>query len=213
VADSYVAPVGRADAVAVLLPVDPRAPAEMLERIDGLLLIGGADVDPASYGEQREPSTEATYVARDEFEIAMLRGALERELPVLAICRGMQILNVTLGGTLQQDLVNADGGHPHRKLVGTFEGNEHVVMLEPGSLAARSAGEEVHVGRCHHHQAIKDLGEGLIITGRADDGVTEAIETIDGRWVLGVQWHPEHLTKDSEPARRLFAALVAAAGS
>jgi putative glutamine amidotransferase len=206
VADSYVAPVQRADAVAVLLPVDPRAPAEMLKRIDGLLLIGGADVDPTSYGEQREPSTETTYVARDEFEIAMLRGALERDLPVLAICRGMQILNVTLGGTLQQDLVNADGTHPHRKLVGTFEGNEHVVMLEPGSLAARSAGEEVHVGRCHHHQAIKDLGEGLIITGRADDGVTEAVETTDQRWVLGVQWHPE-----ADEESRVFAALADAA--
>jgi putative glutamine amidotransferase len=208
VADAYVAPVQRAGAVAVLLPVDARAPAEMLDRIDGLLLIGGADLDPASYGAEREPATETTYIERDEFELAMLRGALERELPVLGICRGMQILNIALGGTLQQDLVNADGTQPHRKVIGTFEGNEHVVMLEPGSLAARSVGEEVHVARCHHHQAIRDLGEGLVVTGRADDGVTEAIETANGSWVLGVQWHPE-----ADDRSRLFAALAAAAGA
>jgi putative glutamine amidotransferase len=179
----------------------------MLDRVDGLLLIGGADLDPASYGAAREGTTEATYIERDEFEIAMLRGGLERDLPVLAICRGMQILNVALGGTLEQDLVNEVGEHPHRRAVGSFEGTEHMVMLEPGSLAARAAGEEVHVARCHHHQAVKQLGEGLIVTGTAtDDGVIEAIETTEGRWVLGVQWHPE-----ADERSRLFAALADAA--
>jgi putative glutamine amidotransferase len=193
--------------MAVLLAVDGRAPLEMLDRVDGLLLIGGADLDPASYGAASEQATEATYIERDEFEIAMLRGALERDLPVLAICRGMQILNVALGGTLEQDLVNEAGEHPHRRAVGSFEGTEHMVMLEPGSLAARSVGEEVHVARCHHHQAVKQIGEGLVITGTAtDDGVIEAIETTDGRWVLGVQWHPE-----ADERSRLFAALADAA--
>src|SRR5437588_7228557 len=206
VGDAYVAPVQRAGAVAVLLPVDARAPGEMLDRIDALLLIGGADVDPASYGADREPGIETTYPARDQFEIAMLRDAIECGLPVLGICRGMQVLNVALEGTLQQDLVKPDGIQPHRKLLGAFEGNEHVVMLEPGSLAARSVGEEVHVARCHHHQAVRDLGEGLVVTGRADDGVTEAIEMADGRWVLGVQWHPE-----ADDKSRLFSALAAAA--
>jgi putative glutamine amidotransferase len=178
VAHSYVASVQRAGAIAVLLPVDPRAPLQVLDRIDGLLLIGGADLDPASYGAQREPATETTYPERDEFEIALLRGALERELPVLGICRGMQILNVALGGTLEQDLVAADGENPHRRVLGSFEGTEHVVMLEPGSLAARSVGEQVHIARCHHHQAVRDLGAGLLVSGRAEvDGVAEAIET------------------------------------
>ncbi len=206
VADSYVACVQRAGAIAILLPVDPRAPVQVLDRIDGLLLIGGADIDPESYGVAPEPATESTYPERDRFELAMLHGALGRELPVLAICRGMQLLNVALGGTLEQDLVAPDGTHPHRRVVGSFEGNEHEVALEPGSLAERAAGERLHVARCHHHQAVADLGQGLRVTGRANDGVIEAIETADGRWVLGVQWHPE-----ADDRSRLFAALTAAA--
>ena len=112
VADSYVAPVQRAGGVAVLLPVDARAPLELLDRIDGLMLIGGADLDPASYGASRDPATESTYPERDEFELAMVRAAIERDLPVLAICRGMQILNVAFGGTLEQNLVADDGSQP-----------------------------------------------------------------------------------------------------
>ena len=206
VADSYVAPLQRAGGLAVLLAVDPRAPLELLERIDALMLIGGADVDPASYRARREPATEATYPERDAFEIALLRGALARGLPVLGICRGMQILNVALGGTLEQDLVGADGGHPHRKVRGTFEGNDHSVRLAPGSLAARAVGEQVHVAHCHHHQAIRTLGDGLLVSGHAEDGVIEAIELADGAWGLGVQWHPE-----ADDRSRLFGALVDAA--
>jgi putative glutamine amidotransferase len=206
VADTYVASVQRAGSIAVLLPVDRRAPLELLERIDGLLLIGGADIDPAVYGARREPATESTYRERDEFEIALLNGALELELPVLGICRGMQILNVALGGTLEQSLVAEDGSNPHRRVIGSFEGTEHVVTLEAGSLAARAAGEERHVARCHHHQAIGELGEGLHVSGRAADGVVEAIEMPDRRWVLGVQWHPE-----ADERSRLFSALHDAA--
>jgi len=206
VADSYVAPLQRAGAVAMLLAVDPRAPIELLDRIDGLMLIGGADLDPAMYGAPVDPATESTYPERDAFEIALVRGALELEMPVLGICRGMQILNVALGGTLVQDLVAADGSHPHRRVKGTFEGNDHTVRLEPGSLAARSVGEEAHIAHCHHHQAVLSLGSGLVVTGRAEDEVIEAIEMADGRWGLGVQWHPEANDKS-----RLFAALSDAA--
>jgi putative glutamine amidotransferase len=206
VGDSYVASVQRSGAIAVLLPVDRRAPL-LLERIDGLLLIGGADIDPEVYGAAREAVTEATSSERDRFEIAMLQGALERELPVLGICRGMQILNVALGGTLVQNLVSDEGTNPHRRALGSFEGTEHVVTLDAGSLAARAAGEERHVARCHHHQAVDQLGEGLRVSGRAADGVVEAIETGDGRWVLGVQWHPE-----ADERSRLFSALRDAAG-
>ncbi len=207
VADSYVAPLQRAGAIVVLLPVDVSGPLELIERIDGLLLIGGADLDPGCYGAVREPGTEATYPDRDTFEIAMVRGAIDAGVPLLGICRGMQILNVALGGTLEQNLVDADGNHPHRRLKGTFEGNEHEVVLEPGSLAAHAVGEDVHVGRCHHHQAVKEVGDGLVVTGRAaGEKVIEALEAADGRWVLGVQWHPE-----ADEKSRLFAALAQAA--
>ncbi|HET6866275.1 MAG TPA: gamma-glutamyl-gamma-aminobutyrate hydrolase family protein [Solirubrobacteraceae bacterium] len=206
VADSYVAPLQRAGGVAVLLAVDTRAPLELLDRIDALLLIGGADLDPSMYGASRDPATEATYPDRDRFEIALLRGALERELPVLGICRGLQVLNVALGGTLVQDVVADDGSHPHRRVRGTFEGNDHTVGLVPGSLAARAVGEETHLAHCHHHQAVLGLGDGLVISGRAEDDVVEAIELADGRWGLGVQWHPE-----ASDTSRLFAALCDAA--
>lgn len=206
VADSYVGSVQRTGAVAILLPIDTRATAELLGRIDALLVVGGADLDPATYGAAREPATVATTPQRDEFEIAMLRGALERGLPVLGICRGMQVINVAFGGTLVQDLVTEKGEHPHRKAVGTFEGTDHVVTLTHGSLAARAAGETVHVVRCHHHQAIGKLGDGLVVSGRAADGVVEAVEAADGRWLLGVQWHPE-----ADERSRLFAALHDAA--
>jgi putative glutamine amidotransferase len=207
VADSYVAPVQREGGVAVLLPVVAPAPLELLDRIDGLMLIGGADLDPASYGASPDPATESVYPERDAFELAMARAAIERDMPVLAICRGMQILNVAFGGTLEQNLVAPDGSHPHRKVVGTFDGNEHTVALTPGSLAAGAVGEHAHIARCHHHQAVADLGDGLVVTGRAEsDGVIEAIELADGGWALGVQWHPE-----ADDRSRLFGALVGAA--
>jgi putative glutamine amidotransferase len=208
VADSYVRPLQRAGAIAVLLPIDARAPTHLLDRLDGLLLIGGADIDPAAYGAERHPATASTYPERDRFEIAMLHCAIDRGMPVLAICRGMQILNVAFGGTIEQNLIAPDGSNPHRKVTGTFDGTEHDVTLEPGSLAARAAGEEIHTARCHHHQAVLDLGEGLVVTGRASDGVTEAIETTDGSWVLGVQWHPE-----ADERTRLFSALRDAAAA
>ena len=209
VADTYVEAMRSAGALTVLLPVDPRAPEALLERIDGLLLIGGADLDPRSYGAEPIDSVEATYSERDEFEIALTRFALARKMPYLAICRGMQLLNVALGGTLIQDLVDEHGVSTHRRIVGTFEGNEHEIELEEGSLAARALGETLHIGRCHHHQAVDRIGEGLRVTGRSrPDGVAEAMEAEDGSWVLGVQWHPEASDK-----RALFHAFAEAASA
>jgi putative glutamine amidotransferase len=207
VPDSYVRPVQGAGGLPVLLPVDPRAPARLVESIDGLLLIGGADLDPVSYGAARACGTETTYRDRDDFEIGMVRHALAAGIPVLAICRGMQVLNVALGGTLVQDLTKADGSNIHRRRLGTFDEAENHIMLVEGSLAARAVGEGVHVAHCHHHQAIEKLGEGLRITGRAvEDDLPEAIETIDGHWVLGVQWHPEARDESA-----ILAAFVAVA--
>jgi putative glutamine amidotransferase len=206
VADTYVAAIQSTGALAVLLPVEPSAPERLMDRIDGLLLIGGADLDPRSYGEDPEAGVEATHRERDAFEIALTRAAVERGMPYLGICRGMQVLNVALGGNLNQNLTLEDGTTPHRRIVGTFEGNEQMIRLEPGSLAARALEEELHEGRCHHHQAVDRLGDGLVVTGRAVDGVPEAIELSGGGWVLGVQWHPEAAEK-----RELFRAFVAAA--
>jgi putative glutamine amidotransferase len=207
VADSYVAALQSTGAFALLLPVDSRAPDALLDRIDGLMVIGGADVDPAVYGDPRSEATEATYRDRDEFELALTRAALERGTPFLGICRGMQILNVALGGTLNQNLVGDDGSNSHRRVIGTFAGTEHDIDLDPDSLAARATGELVHEAHCHHHQAIDRLGEGLTVTGRARDGVVEAIELDGGEsWALGVQWHPEASDKS-----RLFEAFAEAA--
>lgn len=207
VADTYVNAVQDTGAFAVLLPVDRRAPEVLLEKIDGLMLIGGADLDPAVYGQAPDEATETTYRDRDDFEIALTRGAIARGMPYLGICRGMQVLNVALGGTLNQNLVSDDGSNPHRRVIGTFAGTEHDIDLDVGSLAARATGEEVHQARCHHHQAIDRLGEGLVVTARARDGVPEAIE-LEGPegWVLGVQWHPEAGDK-----RQLFQVFADAA--
>jgi putative glutamine amidotransferase len=207
VADTYVSAVQDTGALAVLLPVDSRDPEKLLDRTDGLMVIGGADLDPAVYGQERSEATENTYRDRDEFELALTRGAVERGLPFLGICRGMQLLNVALGGTINQNLVAADGTNPHRRIVGTFVGTEHDIDLDPGSLVARATGEEIHEARCHHHQAIDRLGNGLVVTASARDGVPEAIELEgDDDWVLGVQWHPEAGDK-----RQLFEAFTEAA--
>lgn len=206
-AHTYVSAVQNTGALAVLLPVDTRPPEPLLDRIDGLMVIGGADLDPAIYGQEPSQATENTYRDRDEFELALTRGALERGLPFLGICRGMQLLNVALGGTINQNLVDDDGINSHRRIVGTFEGTEHDIDLHAGSLVARATGEEVHEARCHHHQAIDRLGDGLVVTASARDGVPEAIELEDDdRWVLGVQWHPEAGDK-----RQLFSAFAQAA--
>jgi putative glutamine amidotransferase len=207
VADTYVAAVQAAGAHAVLLTVGDRAPEALLDRVDGLMVIGGADLDPEVYGQARSEHTEHTYRERDDFERALTRAAIERGLPFLGICRGMQLLNVALGGTLNQHLVGEDGVPSHRRVIGTFEGTEHEIDLSPGSLAEQALGEPVHEARCHHHQAIDQVGEGLVVSGRARDGVAEAIELVDRPgWALGVQWHPEAGDK-----RELFEAFCRAA--
>ena len=145
--------------------------------------------------------------ARDGFEIALARGAIERDLPLLGICRGMQLLNVALGGTLLQHLPDSLGHGDHRKVSGSFEGADHDVTLNEDSLAARAAGESHHGTKSHHHQGVDCLGAGLLVSGvSALDELPEAIELPEKRFVLGVQWHPE--ADESSP---VVGALVAAA--
>lgn len=191
----YVEAVQRAGALAVLLPPDERAaeePEQLLDLLDGLMLAGGADIDPAGYGAERHAETVDTVPQRDAFEIALTRAAIERDMPVLGICRGMQLINVALGGTLIQHVPERYGHHEHRRVVGSFDGADHDVMLTAGSLAARAAGEVAHATKSHHHQGVERLGEGLVVSGISTlDELPEAIELPGRRFVLGVQWHPE----------------------
>lgn len=210
VADMYLDALRRAGAMAVVLPPDPAlvdAPDEALGLVDGLLLVGGADIAAQRYGEEPHGAAEPPQPLRDAVELALVRRAAERGLPVLGVCRGAQVINVALGGTLWQHLPETHGGDGHRRTVGRFAGNDHEVDLVPGSLAARVAGERRHRVLSHHHQGIRDVGEGLVASGYADDGVVETVEAAgDGRWLLGVQWHPE-----ADPRSPVIAGLVAAA--
>ncbi|MGE5407545.1 MAG: gamma-glutamyl-gamma-aminobutyrate hydrolase family protein [Syntrophothermus sp.] len=205
---AYVTAVQHAGGLALVLPPDEVAVADpdvLLDRVDGLILAGGADVDPASYGAEPHPETRGTWPERDAFEIALARRALERDLPLLGICRGMQLLNVALGGTLDQHLPESIGSEAHRTIAGTF--SEHHVRLDPDSLACAAAGTQGFVVFSHHHQGIGRLGEGLRVSGHSvEDDLVEAIELPGRRFALGVIWHPE---EDADS--RLIAALVDAA--
>ncbi len=210
VPDLYVTAVQRAGGLALVLVPDPvtvENPDEVLDSLDGLVLAGGVDMDPRSYGAEPHPTVTRTVPERDDFEIALARRALERDLPLLGICRGMQVLNVACGGTLIQHLPDDVGHEDHRRSPGSFDNADHDVRLEDGSVAARAAGETLHGTKSHHHQGVDRVGSGLRVTGWATlDDLPEAIEAPDRRFALGVQWHPE-----ADPASRVVAALVAEA--
>jgi len=194
-AHEYLIAIQDAGGMPLMIPPDPGLeanPDEALEKIDALILAGGADIDPASYGGEPHPKTNGTVPQRDRVELALTRRAIERELPVLGICRGMQLLNVAHGGTLRQHVPDDVGHEEHRRHPGTFEDSDHDVRLDPDSLAARVAGEELHGVKSHHHQGIAEVGEGLAVTGISVlDDLPEAIEVPGEQFVLGVQWHPE----------------------
>jgi len=209
-ARSYVDAVQRAGGLALLVPPDPAlvdAPDEALDVLDGLILAGGADVDPASYGAEPHPETGPTRPDRDVVELALAARALHRDLPLLGICRGMQLMNVARGGTLAQHLPEDLGHDEHRRSPGSWDDADHDVRLAAGSLAARAAGEERHPTKSHHHQGVARLGDGLVQTGWSVlDDLPEAIEAPGHRYALGVQWHPE-----VDQRSRVVASLVAAA--
>ena len=203
---SYVKAVQGAGAVAFELGPDSHAaPEQILRHLDGLMLAGGRDVDPPSYGADLHAETDQARPERDRFEIALARCAVELEMPVLGICRGMQVLNVALGGTLEQHLPDQIGSHRHRHTPGVFA--DHEVRLEPGSLAARAAGSERLAVKSHHHQALERIGDGLVESGWSEpDEVVEAVELRDHPFALGVLWHPEE-----DAGSGVIGALVAAA--
>jgi putative glutamine amidotransferase len=203
---SYVRAVQRARGRPILLlpdPEDAEDPNGVLDLIDALILTGGAgDVNPALYGEERHPETGPVQEERDAYELALARAAVERDVPTLGICRGMEVLNVAYGGSIEQHLPDVLGHEEHRHTPGTYA--DHEVCLEPGSLAAHAAGSERSPVKSHHHQGIKDVGEGLEVTGwAAEDEVIEALEDPSHPFVLGVLWHPEEDEKS-----QLIKALV-----
>jgi gamma-glutamyl-gamma-aminobutyrate hydrolase PuuD len=181
----------------------------LLDGLDGLLLTGGADAVPARYGQEPHPETDGGDAARDEQELALIRAALARDLPIFAICRGQQVLNVALGGTLLQH-IEGDSHRAHER--GAGDSRWHTIQAEPGSRLADLLGTAPLEANSRHHQAVAPDGVagGLVVTARAPDGIIEGLELPGRRWVLAVQWHPER-DEVAERFRSLFAAFVAEA--
>ena len=177
-----------------------------IHEIDALVLSGGSDVNPALYGEERDPRTEPSEDARDRMELELLAQAIARDMPVLAICRGLQLLNVARGGSLQQHME----GHVHR--TADKAAPAHIVQVIPGSHLARIVGTEPLPVNSRHHQAVKQVGRGLKISALAErDETVEGLELEDARFVIAVQWHPENQVQASARQRALFEALATAA--
>jgi putative glutamine amidotransferase len=197
---AYVQAVTLAGGRAVLLPPDD-LDADVLWKLDGLVLAGGADLSPELYGAEREPLTD-TRPHRDAAEMLLARTALERDLPILGVCRGMQILAIAAGGRLHQHLPDVLGHEKHRPAPGVY--GSHHARFAAGSRIAGLMGDDTEIN-CYHHQGVADAGS-LTVSGRTEDDLAEAVEDPAHRFVLGVQWHPE-VHRD----KRLFGALVHAA--
>ena len=199
---AYVRAVEDAGMVPLVVPplAHPEHAVALLDAADGLLLTGGEDVDPAHYGAAMHPRGGAPLHARDATELALARAARDRRLPTLAICRGIQLLNVALGGTLVQDLpTERPGGVDHDPGAGRAS-RSHALLVEPRSRLAAALGATELAVNSFHHQAVDGVAPSLVVTARAPDGVIEGVETAAGDdwWALGVQWHPEELTRSAE---------------
>jgi putative glutamine amidotransferase len=202
---SYVRAIARAGGRPLLIaptPADLDDPAQLLELLDGVLVTGGPDIDPAAYGERPHGETAAATPDRDAFELLLVRAAAERDLPCLGICRGMQVVNVAYGGALEQHLPDRLDDDIHRGDEAQF--SDHQVEVEPESLAALAAGARRVAVKSYHHQGVARVGDGLRVTARAaGDDTIEAIEDAGRRFMLGVLWHPEE-----DEADRLIGAFV-----
>ncbi|MGC8827188.1 MAG: gamma-glutamyl-gamma-aminobutyrate hydrolase family protein, partial [Anaerolineae bacterium] len=213
---TYIEALQRAGAAPLLVPVGlpEEALQALAERLDGLLLAGGEDVNPQFYGAELHPTMRHTDPLRDETEIMLTRWMVAQDRPVLAICRGHQLLNVALGGTLIQDIpteLPASCDHPRFSPPHALDELAHEVQLAADSRLFAILGQGSLKVNSRHHQAVKELGQGLAAAAWAPDGVVEGVELLGRRFVIGVQWHPENLL-DAVPAmRRLFEAFVAEA--
>jgi len=196
----YVRGIERAGGRPLLVPPSDDAVEETVAVLDGLLLSGGSDLDPGSYGADAHPETNGTRPERDRAELALLEAALARDLPVLAVCRGVQVLNVARGGDLVQHLPDEVGHERHRAVKGEF--SEHPVRFESGSRLGAALGAEAQV-KSHHHQGLGRVGDGLREVAWADDGTIEGLEDPRRRFAVGVLWHPE-----AGEDTKLFEALV-----
>ena len=209
--ENYCNAVRHAGGLPILLPHDPDAASDYVERIDGLIVTGGGfDVDPALFGASTRHPTVTTKDRRTAFELAATRIALSREKPVLGICGGQQLLNVALGGTLIQHIPDEiPGALPHRQ-PNPRDDPGHAVRVIPGTVLHRITGAERLAVNSAHHQAVKEAGPGLVIDAVAEDGVVEGIEDPRHRFCVGVQWHPEFEINEAD--RRIFRAFIEAGG-
>jgi putative glutamine amidotransferase len=201
----YVRAIERAGGRALLVPPSEEAIDETLDALDGVVFSGGADLDPQLYGQEAHPETKGVVAERDRGELALLQAALARDMPVLAVCRGVQVLNVALGGDLVQHLPEVVGHEKHKHTPGEYA--DHDVTVEPDTRLGSLIGDRAPV-KSHHHQGLGRLGEGLRESARAEDGTLEALEDPSRRFALGVLWHPE-----AGEDMRLFEALVEEAGA
>jgi putative glutamine amidotransferase len=207
----YVAAVRRAGAMPVLIAPGEAQVDQLLERLDGVVLAGGGDIDPARWGGEPHPTIEFVDPDRDDLELALAQRVLDEGIPTLAICRGLQVVNTALGGTLHAHLPEAvETDVPHRQE--PKWSHTHSVEVEAGSLVADVMGTEQVEPACWHHQAIARPGAGLAVTGWSPDGVVEAVELAGHPWMVAVQWHPEMTAADDATQQALFDGLVDAIG-
>jgi putative glutamine amidotransferase len=209
---AYVTALENAGLIPLIVPPlsNDRAAAAVLDSVSGLVLTGGEDVDPARYGEVRNEKVRNVNAARDATEAKLVLEAKARGIPVLAICRGIQMLNVALGGTLVQDIASqckTDIAHDED---GPRDSRSHEIVVEPGSLIAKAIGTERATVNSFHHQSVKRVADGMRVTARSPDGIIEGLESTDEDWwVMAVQWHPEEMTDSPEPwDRGLFKAFA-----
>ncbi len=210
----YIESLRRAGGVEAVVATEGLAEqdvSEILDRVDGLMMLGGDDLSPASYGQDPHPKTYGVNDHRDDAELLFARVAVARGTPTLAICRGHQILNVALGGTLDQHLASADDPDGEHGTPGVAGGDSlHDVSIDPDTRLAAALAVPRPACLCHHHQAVAEPGAGLVVVARADDGVIEATELADpdGPWIVSVQWHPEDTAESDPIQQRLFDAFV-----
>ena len=209
---AYADAVLSAGGLPVPLPIQPSATGEWLELCDALVVTGGDfDIPPELYGEARRPGCGQARPERTAFELDLLRQALQRDLPVLGVCGGMQLLAVAMGGTLHQDLATELDLAGHQQPA-PKDLPSHAVEVAPGTLLARLVGAGELAVNSTHHQAVREPGRGVVVSARAPDGIIEAIEVPARRFALGVQWHPEAVVRHQERHGAIYAGLIAAAG-